>query len=1852
MLITHALSAQLTAPFTESFDATTIPTNWTQSATTGGPWVFDQSFTWSTGVCPVAPSDHTGNGGNYAALDFSDDDAGVILTLPDVDVNGLTAPELSFYHYTCGEISFIPFNPLYVEAFDGTSYTVILTVAAGTATWQRYNVLLAPYVLNGEVQLRFRAESSGDTNDRFRDIALDDVSVIEAPACPSLNTITATNPTANTVDLNWTAVTGVASYDYLIVPSGTAVTNATPESGNTTATSITATVAQTGGLDAYVRSRCSASEVSDWRGPAYFRIAPVNDECASATTLTINPDGACQYTPVSTLGATQSLNIPDPPFSNNDDVWYEITPTTSTIRISYQNFINRVAGTSGLGYALYSGCNESDLQVRVDNFGDPVAGSGSQTIPITLTPNTTYYLLLYLSGGFSEGTFDICLEEISCTLPQATASLVTSSCPGGVSIEVDLTDLGSATTVSLTNSAGVATVTATATGTYTIGPFSPAAINSMTVTAEHDTDPSCNLPLGQFFIPPCPPQGCAAAEGTRTLYEEEFDDATNDWTGDEGPDNGDWQYLSGGTPSSDTGPSGAFSGAGYVYYEASGDASNTAILTSPAIDLSGETTAELSFYMHANGADMGTFELKAATDLSGTFSSIFTIGGQRHANENAAWSQVGVDISSYAGGTLYLRMEHTGTGGGFAGDFSVDALRITSCFPLPTNDECAAAIALSMSTEGSCQYTAVTTLTATQSVNLPSPFSNNDDVWYSFTPTTSTVRFNYQNLVSNGLGGDGVGYGLYDACGGTLLLSNDNFGDPGTGTGSQLVPYTFTSGTTYYVALFLTGEFSEGTFDFCAEDINCTLPQATATLVAACPNDPSIEINLTNLGNATSVTISNSTGSTPITATATGIYTIGPLDPAAVSGVEVTVTNDQNTICVLFLDEVFVLPCPPVGVNCPSTSDIVGFLYEEAFDDASNAWTGDEGTADGDWQYRAGGTISSGTGPSGAFNGAGYVHYEASGNAMNTAVLTSPAIDLTAESAAELSFYFHANGADMGTFELKAATDPSGSFTSIFTIGGQRHADENAAWSQVGIDISSYAGSLLYLRMEHTGSGTGFAGDFSVDYLRIETCTPQTFSDTCADAPALALSTPGSCQYTAITTVGSSQTTSIPDPPFSNNDEVWVSITPTTATVRINYQNFVDVSNTNSLGLGYALYDACGNPPTVTPLVRVNNFGDPMVGTGSQTVPYTLVPGTTYYLMLYLAGNGSAGTFDLCVEEIGCTLPQATVSLVPDNCSTGVSFEVDLTSLGSASSITIANNAGAASTTATAVGTYTVGPFDYTTTGNVIITLGQSGTPGCELVFDQLYALPCPSSGPNCASTPGRSSVVYTEAFDDAANAWTGDEGTGDGEWQYGVGGTPTNNTGPSGRVEGNGYVYYEASGNATTTAALNSPAIDLTNNSVAELSFFFHANGADIGTFSMQAAASATGPFTTIFTISGQRHADEAAPWSSVGVDLSSYVGGMLYLRMQHTGTGTGEAGDFSVDQLRIEACTDPPVVALPTNACSPQANAVVDGTAGGFVDILDAGGAVIASISTTVDLGFVAAQVYGYDGATRIAGGAYMDRNVTIVPDNSLGTGTATVRLYFTDTEMQDLVDAGAINAAGDALGINKVSGTMCSVAYPGGGQLIPSTNVAQYDGSDWVVTFTVDSFSEFFVGGITALPAEFTKFTAEAEALANRLDWTTATELNVDFFAVERSTNGSDWIDIGTVKAIGNSTVAVDYQYLDRQPLATTYYRLRTVDLDGYMEYSDVVQVTRPHGTSSASLTPNPTKGEVTLTLDLVVGEEVIVTVTDIAGRVVSRTDYTLAEGLHTLDIDLSDRASGIYFVQLQSRTLQLSERLLKD
>lgn len=95
------------------------------------------------------------------------------------------------------------------------------------------------------------------------------------------------------------------------------------------------------------------------------------------------------------------------------------------------------------------------------------------------------------------------------------------------------------------------------------------------------------------------------------------------------------------------------------------------------------------------------------------------------------------------------------------------------------------------------------------------------------------------------------------------------------------------------------------------------------------------------------------------------------------------------------------------------------------------------------------------------------------------------------------------------------------------------------------------------------------------------------------------------------------------------------------------------------------------------------------------------------------------------------------------------------------------------------------------------------------------------------------------------------------------------------------------------------------------------------------------------------------------------------------------------------------------------------------------------------------------------------------------------------------------------------------------------------------------------------LNILPITLLHFAATAtpEKLV-RTDWRTATEINNDYFTVERSADGSTFQTVGHVAGAGNSTGVLDYAFLDDDPLmGVSYYRLRQTDFDGTFTFSNI-------------------------------------------------------------------------------------------
>jgi hypothetical protein len=182
---------------------------------------------------------------------------------------------------------------------------------------------------------------------------------------------------------------------------------------------------------------------------------------------------------------------------------------------------------------------------------------------------------------------------------------------------------------------------------------------------------------------------------------------------------------------------------------------------------------------------------------------------------------------------------------------------------------------------------------------------------------------------------------------------------------------------------------------------------------------------------------------------------------------------------------------------------------------------------------------------------------------------------------------------------------------------------------------------------------------------------------------------------------------------------------------------------------------------------------------------------------------------------------------------------------------------------------------------------------------------------------------------------------------------------------------------------------------------------------------------------------------------------------------------------------------------------------------------------------------------------------------------------------------------------------------------------------------LVFTPGYWTLASVDNTNPLPIELLTFTARPEGSEVRLDWTTASELENDYFTVERSVNGADFTDVLRTDGAGNSTQLINYSDRDHWPLSgVSYYRLRQTDVNGTSTTSDVVSVSRPHADGSGIALVNAAS-EVTAIHDLPVGSEVHVL--DMTGRLVWQGRVQI-EGRTV--VPLSSLSPGTYVLRISS------------
>jgi len=679
------------APFTEDFDntsnwsGTTIDPCWSSSNSSGHTWQANSGTTPSSNTGP--DSDNTTGSDQYLYTETSSTSpATTTLFSPLIDVSNLNVPFVSFFYHRFGATM----GTLKVEINDGTGWQTIITLVgpdqtASSDPWKETGADVSAF--GDTIQLRFEStRGSSFTGDG----AIDDFSVVEAPACPDVAGLNAKNITDSSAVLNWVGTSNANDYQVWFGRAG--FFQGTQTAGGTKVFTGSAlqdslvldTLIDNTCYEFLVRGICGPGDTSDWVGAFSFctpcipftapytqdfdaTTAPAVDACWSdyivgTTAAVVTNDQTFGTTPRST---PNQLLIDNGSNTTND----------TTVAIS-PPFSDMVMGDKRVRFWTAAEFNTNLVDLWVGTMSDPTDDSTISILDtIVIQGNNSYFeaiVNLDSANGYngtdqhvvlmhdnSNGFDGIMVDDFnyeaipSCPKPSdfrvdiiTSDSVFLSWNPSGSSNNNFLIEYGRSTTLGDSSN-----LTVSVNG-------SNGVIGGLVADANYCfwiRDVCSAGDTSAWTTQICAKTACAPFSAP---YAENFDgvatgisgDFSNCWEAVGGTtSNYSWRSNTGTTGSASTGPSGdATTGSGvYLYTEASSGASgDTAALLSPIIDISSLTSAELRYAYHTYGSNIDTILVEIFDGNSWNLESKI---GEEMSDETDPWKVDTVDLSSYSG---------------------------------------------------------------------------------------------------------------------------------------------------------------------------------------------------------------------------------------------------------------------------------------------------------------------------------------------------------------------------------------------------------------------------------------------------------------------------------------------------------------------------------------------------------------------------------------------------------------------------------------------------------------------------------------------------------------------------------------------------------------------------------------------------------------------------------------------------------------------------------------------------------------------------------------------------------------------------------------------------------------------------------------------------------------------------------------------------------------------------------------------------------------------------------------------------------------------------------------------------
>lgn len=314
-------------------------------------------------------------------------------------------------------------------------------------------------------------------------------------------------------------------------------------------------------------------------------------------------------------------------------------------------------------------------------------------------------------------------------------------------------------------------------------------------------------------------------------------------------------------------------------------------------------------------------------------------------------------------------------------------------------------------------------------------------------------------------------------------------------------------------------------------------------------------------------------------------------------------------------------------------------------------------------------------------------------------------------------------------------------------------------------------------------------------------------------------------------------------------------------------------------------------------------------------------------------------------------------------------------------------------------------------------------------------------------------------------------------------------------------------------------------------------------------------------------------------------------------------------------------------------------------------ANGKLIASIwnlsshnfgATTVEIDEVGSTAQDFDTNTQ-ATNQIFSKTIKITPTSNSSSASMKIAMYYTAEELSGWKSATSRFAKDAQLfkTTNAIdNSTIAQGVYPSATTLDSSFNESDF--------MLVGTFSNGFSGvgagggGVSPggpLPVELLSFTGTRNSDRVELNWSTASEINNDYFEVLRSVNGGSFEPIGRVTGNGNSSVVIGYNFVDRDQIVlgdnTLCYQLKQVDFDGAFDMSSVICLDKSLSHKNIAIGPNPIEDKLQIDLDPWNDHVLEIEIIDVQGKFVHVQRQVTS---HRNSIDMKNVKSGVYYIRL--------------